>query len=114
MAGLEGRTALVTGASSGIGSSTARALAQAGARLALGARRVEKVEALAAELTGDHLAGELDVTDADSAAAFVQQAASVLGRIDILVNNAGLALGRVTIEDGNDEDDRTMLETNVL
>src|SRR5215210_4678836 len=114
MAGLEGRTALVTGASSGIGSSTARALAQAGARLALGARRVDKVEALASELPGNHLAGELDVTDAKSAAAFVDRAASFLGRIDILVNNAGLALGRVTIEDGNDEDDRTMLETNVL
>jgi 3-hydroxy acid dehydrogenase / malonic semialdehyde reductase len=114
MAGLEGRTALVTGASSGIGSSTARALAQAGARLALGARRVDKLEALTSELPGDHLAAELDVTDAESAAAFVEQAASFLGRIDILVNNAGLALGRVTIQDGNDEDDRTMLETNVL
>jgi 3-hydroxy acid dehydrogenase / malonic semialdehyde reductase len=115
MAALAGRTAIVTGASSGIGLTTARGLAAEGARLALGARRVERVEEAAAELPGDeHLAAPLDVTDDASARAFVARAAEELGRIDILVNNAGLALGRTEIADGSDEDDRVMVETNVL
>ena len=115
MAALEGRTAIVTGASSGIGLTTARALAAEGARVALGARRVELVEQAAAELPGDgHFAAPLDVTDDSSAGAFVAQSIERLGRIDILVNNAGLALGRGAIADGSDDDDRIMFETNVL
>jgi NADP-dependent 3-hydroxy acid dehydrogenase YdfG len=114
VAGLAGRTAIVTGASSGIGAATARALAYEGARLALGARRVERVEALARELGGDHVVAPLDVTDPESAAAFVEGAAAELGRVDILVNNAGLALGRAPLAEGNEEDDRTMVEVNVL
>jgi 3-hydroxy acid dehydrogenase / malonic semialdehyde reductase len=114
VADLEGRTAIVTGASSGIGASTARALAAEGARLALGARRVDRLEALAEELGGGHLVAPLDVTDSDSASAFVERAAAELGSIDILVNNAGLALGRAPIAEGSDEDDRTMVEVNVL
>jgi 3-hydroxy acid dehydrogenase/malonic semialdehyde reductase len=114
VAGLDGRTAIITGASSGIGAATARALAGESARLALGARRVERVEALARELGGDHLVAPLDVTDPGSAESFVERAADELGRIDILVNNAGLALGRAPIAEGNDEDDRTMVEVNVL
>jgi NADP-dependent 3-hydroxy acid dehydrogenase YdfG len=112
---LEGKTAIVTGASSGIGAETARALAGAGARLALGARRVERLEALLSELPGEgHEIAPLDVTDPDSCEGFVSRASSRLGRIDILVNNAGLALGRSSIADGNDDDDRRMFETNVL
>jgi 3-hydroxy acid dehydrogenase/malonic semialdehyde reductase len=112
---LEGRTAVVTGASSGIGASTARALAVAGARLALGARRLERIEALVAELPGEgHLVGALDVTDAGSCQAFVESAVRAFDKIDILVNNAGLALGRTTILDASEEDERQMLETNVL
>jgi NADP-dependent 3-hydroxy acid dehydrogenase YdfG len=114
VAGLAGRTAIVTGASSGIGAATACALAAEGARLALGARRVERVEALARELGGDHVVAALDVTDPESAAAFVERAAEELRRIDILVNNAGLALGRAPLAEGNEEDDRTMVEVNVL
>jgi NADP-dependent 3-hydroxy acid dehydrogenase YdfG len=111
---LAGRTAVVTGASSGIGAATARALVGEGARLALGARRVERLEELAQELGGDHVALPLDVTDRDSCEEFVSQAGGRLGRLDILINNAGLALGRTSIAEGDDEDDEVMLETNVL
>lgn len=111
---LEGRTAIVTGASSGIGRATAEALAAAGARVGLGARRVERVEGLARDLGEGHVAAPLDVTDAASASAFVEAASSAFdGRVDILVNNAGLALGRTAIAEGSDEDDAVMWETNV-
>jgi NADP-dependent 3-hydroxy acid dehydrogenase YdfG len=110
---LADRTAVVTGASSGIGMATARALAAEGARLALGARRVDRLESFAEELGGDHVFGPLDVTDTASCGDFVATAASSLGRIDILINNAGLALGRSDVADGSEEDDRIMWETNV-
>jgi 3-hydroxy acid dehydrogenase / malonic semialdehyde reductase len=112
---LEGRTAVVTGASSGIGAATAFALAEAGAQLALGARRVERLEELVAGLPGDrHYVGPLDVTDRESCEQFVSQASSRLGRLDVLINNAGLALGRTTIQDADEADELQMLETNVL
>jgi 3-hydroxy acid dehydrogenase / malonic semialdehyde reductase len=112
--GLDGRTAIVTGASSGIGLATARALAEEGARLALGARRVERLENAARELSGDgHVFGPLDVTDAETAKSFVELAVDEFDPIDILVNNAGLALGRTAIAEGSDEDDAIMWETNV-
>jgi len=112
---LKDRTAVVTGASSGIGAATARALAEAGATLALGARRADKLDEVLSSLQGDgHLAFPLDVTDARSCEEFVSQAASRFSRLDILINNAGLALGRTSVEESNDEDDRLMLETNVL
>ena len=115
MPDLAGRTAVVTGASSGIGRSTAVALARAGARLALGARRVDRLQEMAAGLPGDgHFTGELDVTERASSEAFVSEAASRLGRLDILVNNAGIALGRDALADGRDEDDELVFETNVM
>ena len=115
MPDLSDRTAVVTGASSGIGAETARALAGAGARLALGARRVERLEELVKELPGDgHEVAPLDVTDARSCEEFVSRMSSRFSRLDILINNAGLALGRTSVEDSNDEDDRQMFETNVL
>lgn len=115
MTPLEGKNAVVTGASSGIGRSTALALARAGARLALGARRMDRLEQLGEELPGEgHLLAHLDVRDAESCEAFVQHAVERLGRIDILVNNAGLALGRSPVVESDLDDDRTMLETNVL
>ena len=112
---LTDRTAVVTGASSGIGAQTARALASAGARLALGARRTDRLEELVKELPGaGHEIAPLDVTDAQSCELFVAKMASRFSRLDILINNAGLALGRTSVEESNDDDDRQMLETNVL
>ena len=105
MAGLEGKTAIVTGASSGIGAAIARALAANGARVAGGARRAEQLET--------EIALELDVTDAASAEHFVGQAVEQLGGLDILVNNAGLGLGRDPFDAGTEEDEETVLETNV-
>ena len=105
MAGLGGKTAIVTGASSGIGAAIARALAANGARVAGGARRAEQLET---EITL-----ELDVTDPASCERFVEQAVDELGGLDILVNNAGLGLGREPFDAGTEEDEETVLETNV-
>lgn len=115
MPALDGRTVIVTGASSGIGLATARALAAEGARVALGARRTERLEELVRGLPGaGHVWAPLDVTESGSARSFVEVAVGELGTVDVLVNNAGLALGRGEIADGSDEDDAVMLETNVL
>jgi 3-hydroxy acid dehydrogenase/malonic semialdehyde reductase len=106
---LEGKTAVVTGASSGIGAATAQALAEAGARVAVGARRVDRLP------DRDGLfALDLDVTDPASSERFVERALAELGGFDLLVNNAGLALGREPFWEGRDDDDTTMVETNVL
>jgi len=105
VAGLEGKTAIVTGASSGIGAATARALADNGARVAGGARRVDHLET--------EVALELDVTDPPSCERFVEQAVTELGGLDILVNNAGLGLGREPFDHSTEEDEETVLETNV-
>jgi NADP-dependent 3-hydroxy acid dehydrogenase YdfG len=87
---LRDTVALVTGASSGIGEATARALAQAGATVAVAARRKDRLDALAGEIGG--LAIEVDVTDRDRAVAAVGRAASELGRLDVVINNAGVML----------------------
>ncbi len=105
MAALDGKTALVTGASSGIGAATVRALREAGARVGAGARRTERLDA--------DVTGELDVTSAESCASFVAQAVDALGGLDILVNGAGLALGRDPFTESSEEDERAVLETNV-
>lgn len=92
---LTGTIALVTGASSGIGETTAGRLAKDGASVALVARRRDRLEALAAEIEqagGTALAVEADITDRTQAEAAVQQAVERFGRLDILVNNAGLML----------------------
>jgi 3-hydroxy acid dehydrogenase/malonic semialdehyde reductase len=104
---LDGKTAIVTGASSGIGAATARALAREGVRVAGGARRVERLET--------DVALELDVTDPESCERFVADAVAGLGGggFDILFNNAGLSLGREPFWESTEEDERAVLETNV-
>ncbi len=109
MASLEDKTAVVTGASSGIGAATAHALAEAGAHVAVGARRVEQLP----DRDGFY-AFDLDVRDETSSERFVERAVADLGGIDILVNNAGLGLGREPFWDSSDEDEATVIETNVL
>ena len=87
---LEGTVALITGASSGIGEATARALAAEGAKVALAARRKDRLDALAGELDG--LAIEADITSREQAINAVETAAGELGRLDIVINNAGVML----------------------
>jgi 3-oxoacyl-[acyl-carrier protein] reductase len=87
---LTGMTALVTGASGGIGSAIARALAGQGARLAVSGSNLDKLEAFRASLGGDHVAVQADLSDAAAVDALVPEAVQRLGKLDILVNNAGV------------------------
>jgi 3-hydroxy acid dehydrogenase / malonic semialdehyde reductase len=98
VARLEGKRAIVTGASSGIGAATTAALAEAGARVVTGSRRE----------------GNLDVTDPESCRRFVDEALAELGGLDILVNNAGKSRGRDPVWESLEEDEREVVETNVL
>jgi 3-hydroxy acid dehydrogenase / malonic semialdehyde reductase len=102
---LRGKRAIVTGASSGIGEATVKQLREAGVRVAGGARRVDAIDA--------DVALELDVTDRASCASFLERALEELGGVDILVNNAGLALGREPFVDSTEEDEHTIIETNI-
>jgi NADP-dependent 3-hydroxy acid dehydrogenase YdfG len=94
-ASLKGSTALVTGASSGIGEATARALAGHGAAVAVAARRGDRLDALVAAIEADGgraLAIETDITDREQAIAAVERTVAELGRLDVLINNAGVML----------------------
>ena len=106
MPSLEGKSAVVTGASSGIGAATAQALAHEGARVVGGARRADRIAAPVTPV-------ELDVTDPESCERFLSAALAELDGIDILVNAAGLALGRDLFDDSTEADERIVLETNV-
>ena len=113
---LEGTVALVTGASSGIGEATAQALAAQGAAVALAARRRERLDKLAAEITeqgGRALVLETDVTQQPQARAAVEQTVADLGRLDIVINNAGVMLLGPIVGAPLEEWDR-MVELNVL
>lgn len=113
---LDGRRAVITGASSGIGEATARTLAAEGAAVALGARRVDRLESLAEEIRGSggtaHVF-EVDVGDEGAARSFVESAAEEMGGLDFLINNAGvMLLGPVG---GADTDQwRQMIDVNLL
>ena len=117
MAGrLDGKVALVTGASSGIGEATAIALAQEGAAVAIAARRADRLASLRDKLTGDGarvLMVELDVTDEAACTAAVRRTVEEFGGLDLLVNNAGVML-LGTIEGADTSDWTRMIETNVL
>jgi NADP-dependent 3-hydroxy acid dehydrogenase YdfG len=107
------RVAVITGASSGIGEATARALAADGHRVVLLARRADRIQALAHELGDDAIAIEADVTDRESIVAAANRVQQELGGADILVNNAGVML---TAPFGSDQraEHRRMVETNLL
>jgi 3-hydroxy acid dehydrogenase / malonic semialdehyde reductase len=106
VASLDGKTAIVTGASSGIGAAITRALAREGVRVAAGARRVDRIPAGAIAL-------ELDVSRPETSERFVAAALEELGGLDILVNNAGLALGREPFWESTESEEEIVLETNV-
>jgi NADP-dependent 3-hydroxy acid dehydrogenase YdfG len=108
-----GRVAVITGASSGIGEATARALAADGHRLALLARRADRIHALADELGDGTVAIEADVTDRDSIVAAAERVQRELGGADILVNNAGVMLLAPFTSDQRAEH-RRMVKTNLL
>ena len=113
---LAGKVGLVTGASSGIGEATAVGLAAAGAAVAIGARRTDRLDALAGRLreTGATvLQLALDVTDEQSCTDAVARTRQELGKLDILVNNAGVML-LGTIAGADPEDWRRMIQTNVM
>jgi NADP-dependent 3-hydroxy acid dehydrogenase YdfG len=107
------RVAVITGASSGIGAATARALAAAGYRVALLARRLDRIEALAAEIGDRALPIQADVTDRDALVAAAERVRTELGGADVLVNNAGTMLLGPFGPDQR-EDYRSMVEVNLL
>jgi NADP-dependent 3-hydroxy acid dehydrogenase YdfG len=113
---LQGKVALVTGASSGIGAATAVALAEAGAAVAIGARRRDRLDALAAQLRdggASVLQLDLDVTDEQQCRTAVARTREELGGLDVLVNNAGVML-LGSIVGADPEDWRRMMATNVM
>ena len=116
MAKLDGKVAVVTGASSGIGEATVRSLAAEGAAVVAGARRKERLDGLVDEVArsgGKAIAVECDVTDEEQAHALVRRAVEEFGRIDILVNNAGVML-LSAVGKGLSDQWRQMFEVNVM
>ncbi|GAA3582978.1 SDR family NAD(P)-dependent oxidoreductase [Nonomuraea rosea] len=112
---LAGRVAIVTGAASGMGESTARLLAAGGAKVALLARRADRLAALAKEITaagGTALAVTVDVTSDDDVAAAVELIHAELGRVDLVVNAAGVMLPN-PLDDGRLDEWTRMIDTNV-
>ncbi|HXS48122.1 MAG TPA: SDR family NAD(P)-dependent oxidoreductase [Solirubrobacterales bacterium] len=112
---LDGTVALITGASSGIGEATARSLVAQGAKVALAARRLERLERLAAEIGGHghtSLAIKSDIVDQAQAIAAVDRTVEELGRLDIVINNAGVML-LGPIEDAPTEEWDRMIDLNL-
>src|ERR1700722_20174340 len=118
---LAGKWVLITGASSGFGAAAARAFRAVGAKLLLGARRVDRLKAVAVEATKAAaqaaLVHALDVSKTASVNEFADWAKGQIDKdahIDVLLNNVGGAMGLDTVANGKDEDWETMLQTNVL
>ncbi len=111
-ASLDGRVAIVTGASAGIGVAVARALAELGADVVLAARRIERLEQLTAELPTDSIAVACDVADDAQVDALVARAIDRFGQVDVLVNNAGLG-SFANVVDTDPAAWREMLDVNV-
>lgn len=109
---LTGKTALVTGATGGLGESIAKALSAAGARLAISGTRVEKLDALATELGKDTVVIAADLGDAASIENLASEAEKQLGQIDILVNNAGITRDGLAMR-MKDDDWETVLNVNL-
>jgi 3-hydroxy acid dehydrogenase / malonic semialdehyde reductase len=109
---------LVTGASSGIGLATATAFAREGARVAIAARRADRIAEIKSALTEAYgvevFARQMDVRDVEQAESTVRAVHDYFGRFDILVNNAGLARGLRPVEEGDEGEWREMMETNVM
>lgn len=113
--GIEGKVVVITGASSGLGESTARHLARLGAAVVLGARREERLNAIVEEIKaegGKATAQAVDVTRREDLAALVQHAVSTFGRVDVMINNAGLMAISPITELRVDEWDR-MIDINI-
>ena len=110
---LSGMTALVTGASGGLGSSIAKALSAQGARLALSGSNVDKLNAFAAELGGDHVALPCNLSDPAAVDGLVPQAVEALGgKLDVLVNNAGITRDNLTMR-MKDEEFASVIQVNL-
>ncbi len=109
---------LITGASSGFGAATALAFARSGANVVLGARRVDRLEAVAKEATAAGASSAsvhaLDVSCSGSVGRFLEWVKTITPQIHVLVNNAGGAMGLDTVANGKDEDWESMMQTNVL
>ena len=115
MSGIEGKVIAITGASSGIGEATARELARLGATVVLGARRADRIDALAAGITaagGKAIAVQTDVTDIEAVRRLAQHALDAFGQIDVFVNNAGVMplspLDQLKVDEWN-----TMIDVNI-
>ena len=111
--GIESKVVVITGASSGLGETTARRLAQSGARLVLGARRVDRLQALSEELgLGGEAVVQTDVTQVEQVRRLVDHAVQVHGRLDVILNNAGL-MPHSPLERGKIEDWDRMIDVNI-
>lgn len=106
------RVAIVTGASSGIGEATARALSRSGCSVVLAARREERLETIAEDLDGETLVVPTDVSDPDDAESLVEQTIAAFDMVDVLVNNAGIARGG-PVGDGHLEELRETVRVNL-
>jgi NADP-dependent 3-hydroxy acid dehydrogenase YdfG len=111
--GIKNKVVVITGASSGLGEASARLLAQGGAKLVLGARRLDRLQALAKELSlGEDAVLQTDVTDVDQVRQLVDHAVKLHGRIDVIINNAGL-MPHSPLERGKVEDWDRMIDVNI-